>query len=168
MGSMQRKLARSVAKKNPSPRTNEDRVADIISEAMNSPELAALARAAARLGRGASTMDVVIPVVHVGQPEWLAHFGIRPGDGASVLAQEGYLSGPAFHWTQVASASDRLARLLEMERRDGRRVRPDKQTLLAIVHEDGEMEAAWIEMAGFEDGPRASEAFEPEPHLGAS
>lgn len=144
-------------------------MADLIAEAMNNHELAVLVRSAAKkLSEITSTMDIVVPAVHVEQPDWLAHLNIQPGTGASILAQDGYLSGPAFHWSALAGSDPRLGELLAMERKLGQRVRPDRQALLAVFHADGGIEVAWFELAGSGDRRDAAEEFAPDDHEGYS
>jgi len=133
-------------------------MADLIAEAMNNQELAAMVRSAVRSKGGAfSPMDIVVPVVHVEQPGWMTHFSIRPGTGDSILAQDGYLSGPAFQWADAAASNNRLGELIHLERKLGQRVRPDKQALLAVFHADGDIEVAWFELAGSGDRLDAAE-----------
>jgi len=153
--SFARKLKRNIAKKNPDPSSSAERSKTeagdrVLDWASSTRQLSDYVRKVIRFiaentGKLIGPMDLCFPVVHENQREWIGHLSVSPMEFG--YKKDGYVSGGPILVADLLEVAPFFRAQILGEMKEGVRAKPKNQSTIFLVHEDGEVEFFYFEMA---------------------
>lgn len=156
--SFARKLKRNIAKKNPDPSSSAERSKTeagdrVLDWASSTRQLSDYIRKVIRFiaentGKLIGPMDLCFPVVHESQKEWIGHLSVSPMEFG--YKKDGYVSGGPILVADLLEVAPFFRAQILGEMKEGARAKPKNQSTIFLVHEDGEVEFFYFELASTE------------------